>query len=214
MTVSPKERDEMARLLSIIEGKEPVQSTRTVEQSHAGPVELAGPGAITSADITAMAGILSKLNSVDTRTPVIESTENKLFNEALETSRMDDGVKVGKYKIKIQENKKRLAGKQYYSVYHSITNETIADDLSLYETALAAVRLLNNGKFVNSKEVRKLFEQDDIYTSHRVDALRYKYRMTKSTDPMKQDIYESRYQASIDRAMIAKQQIKNLANER
>lgn len=211
MTVSPKERDEMARLLSILDGKKPSTSA-PVTQSTSTPVELAGPGAITQNDINAMAGILSKLNSVETRTAIVES-DDRLFNEALETSRTDDGVKVGKYKIKIQENKKRLAGKQYYSIYHSITNETIADDLSLYETALAAVRLLNSGKFVNSKEIRKLFEQDDVYTSHRVDALMYKYKLSKSTNPMKHDIYESRYQASLDRAMTAKQQIKNLANE-
>lgn len=214
MTVSSQDRDEMTRLLNIIEGKETSSPVKNLPSSSAGSVELAGPGAITQADINAMAGILSKLNSVDTRTTIVENVDDRLFNEALETSRTDDGVKVGKYKIQIQENKKRLAGKQYYSIYHSITNETIADDLSLYETALAAVRLLNNGKFVNSKEVRKLFEQDDIYTSHRVDALRYKYRLSKSKDPMKQDIYESRYQASLDRAMLAKQQIKNLSNER
>lgn len=213
MTVSAKDRDEMARLLNIIEGKESSKPPVTTEYASANAVELAGPGAITQSDINAMAGILSKLNLVDTRTTIVENADDRLFNEALETSRVDNSVKVGKYKIKIQENKKRLAGKQYYSIYHSITNETIADDLSLYETALTAVRLLNSGKFVNSKELRRLFEQDDIYTSHRVDALRYKYRLAKSKDPIKQDIYESRYQASVDRAMSAKQQIKNLSNE-
>jgi len=214
MTVSSKERDEMTRLLSIIEGKQSSLPPANAETYPETTVELAGPGAITQSDINAMAGILSKLNSVDTRpVTLVENVDERRFNEALETSRIDDGVKVGKYKIKIQENKKRLAGKQYYSIYHSITNETIADDLSLYETALAAVRFLNNGKFVNSKEVRKLFEQDDIYTSHRVDALRYKYRLSKSKDPIKQDIYESRYQASVDRAMTAKHHIKNLADE-
>jgi hypothetical protein len=217
MTVSQQERDAMAKLLSIMNGEKPISESKTTvahEHYDNGSI-LSGPG-VTSTDITAMKNILSKLHNLPTsiRPVVINEAVDPELEEAIQTDRTANSVNVGRYQIMIKENPKRLAGKQYYSIYHSVTNDVIADDLSLYETALAAVRLLNNGKFANCKEIRKLFEQDDIYTSHRVDALMYKRKLNKNTDPFKQDIYESRYQASIDKAMIAKKQIKVLANDR
>lgn len=215
MIVSPEERDAMARLREIMDGKKP-SIPKTNVASNDVPVELAGPGVPTQADITAMANILAKINNVNTVRPanVLNESADSELAEAIQTERTANGVNVGRYQIMIKENLKRLAGKQYYSVYNSITNDVIADDLSLYETALAVVRLLNAGKFANCKEIRKLFEQDDLYTAHKVDALMYKRRLQNTKDEMKHDIYESRYQASIDKAMLAKKQIKSLSNVR
>ena len=160
-----------------------------------------------------MASVLGKLNSLSNHVVDGMITESSGFSEvaeALQTERTQHGVKVGRYQILVKEDPKRMAGKQFYSIYNSLTNDTIADDISLYETALTAVRMLNSGKFANSVEVRKLFEQDDAYTSHRVDALIYKRKMLTTNDPSKKDIFESRYQASLDRCMAAKKQIKML----
>jgi hypothetical protein len=213
MTVSQQEKDAMSRLLSILNGDTPSVSSSVQPQHTSNSVELAGPGVPTQADISAMANILNKLNNLPAHVTLHESADKELA-EAIQTERVKDGVNVGRYQIMIKENTKRLAGKQYYSIYHSVTNDVIADDISLYETALAVVRALNNGKFTNCKEIRKLFEQDDIYTAHKIDALMYKRKLQKNTDRMKHDIYESRYQASLDRAMTAKRQIKTLSNVR
>ena len=216
MTVSPEDRDAMARLLDIMNGNSPTTHTT----SHSSPktssgVELAGPGVPTRADVDAMANILGKLSTLTvSKSHILQESVDTELAEAIQTERTETGVNVGRYQIMIKENPRRLAGKQYYSIYHSVTNDVIADDLSLYETALTAVRLLNNGKYANCKEIRKLFEQDDLYTAHRVDALTYKRRLQRLDDPVKHDIYESRYQASIDKAMTAKKQIKNLSNVR
>lgn len=215
MTVTSKEeKDAMARLLNIMSGNpvDQIVERKMPVQTH---VELAGPGQITDADKNAMAAVLARLNSVSTdvvKEMVNESSSQPLISEALHTEKTDNGVKVGRYQIMIKEDPKRLAGKQFYSIYNNITNDTIADDISLYETALAVVRLLNSGKFANNAEVRKLFEQDDAYTSHRVDALIFKRKFTVTTDASKKDIFESRYQASLDRAMTAKKAIKAIAN--
>jgi hypothetical protein len=213
MTVSQQDKDAMSRLLNILNGNPVAPAPTQHHVEGTSPVELAGPGVPTQADISAMANILTKLNNLPTPVTLHESVDKELV-EAIQTERVKDGVNVGRYQIMIKENAKRLAGKQYYSIYHSITNDVIADDISLYETALAVVRALNNGKFTNCKEIRKLFEQDDIYTAHKIDALVYKRKLQKNTDKIKQDIYESRYQASLDKAMTAKRQIKNLANVR
>ena len=212
MTVSQDDRDAMARILSIMNGEKP-SPVQGRNKSLNEEVILAGPGQVTSSDINAMANVLNRLNTVFDESP----NDSRIFEpntqimEALETSRIPNGVKVGRYQIMIKEDAKRLAGKQYYSIYNSVTNDTIADDISLYETALSVIRLLNSGKFANCPDVRQLFEADDAYTSHRVDALMFKRRIAAAGNSAKKDIYESRYQASLDRCMSAKRMIKSLA---
>jgi hypothetical protein len=214
MTVTPEDRDAMARLMEIMGGNAPPSPTgSSVSESTDQPVELAGPGQITRRDVDAMASVLGKLNSLSNHVVDNMITESSGFSEvaeALQTERIQTGVKVGRYQILVKEDPNRMAGKQFYSIYNSLTNDTIADDISLYETALTAVRMLNSGKFANSVEVRTLFEQDDTYTSHRVDALMYKRKILTTNDLSKKDIFESRYQASLDRCMAAKKQIKML----
>lgn len=215
MTVSPEERDAMAKILKIMEGETVTENKSFATSKPTYSSELAGPGAVTDADINAMADVLNKLNNVSSQVVtemVNESYYSPEVDMALKTIKNDDGVKVGRYQIMIKEDQKRLAGKQYYSIYNTRTNDVIADDLSLYETALAVVKLLNNGKYINNPDIRKLFEHDDAYTAHKQDAIRYKRAMIvaeRKNDFVKQDLYESRHQASIDRAMAAKKAIKN-----
>lgn len=212
MTVSPEERDAMANILRIMKGQAP---TKSLTPSHVSEINLSSPGQVTSAEINAMADVLARLNRVSTDV-VSEMVNESNYNSSLEldlsTTKNDQGVKIGRYQIMIKEDQKRLAGKQYYGIYNTLTKDVIADDLSLYETALTVVKLLNSGKYVNHPEIRKLFEQDESYTSHKQDVIRYKRAMIQSErkgDFTKHAIYESRHQASIDRAMAAKKAIKN-----
>ena len=211
-SVTPEDRDAMARILQMMNGETPSSSSApsTISESA---VDLAGPGQVTKADVDAMASVLGRLNNLSNRvvdTMLTEGAVSPAVSEALNTEKLQSGVKVGRYQILVKEDHNRLAGKQFYSIYNSLTNDTIADDISLYETALGVVRLLNSGSFTNSQEVRKLFEYDDLYSSHRVDALVYKKKMSTNPDPSKRQIFESRYQASLDRCMLAKKNIKIL----
>jgi hypothetical protein len=214
MTVTPEDRDAMARILDIMEGRTP--STPTANAGQTGyTAELAGAGQITNADVNAMADVLSKLNNV-TQQVIHESRSDSQLEQAVNTVRNDEGVKVGNYQIMIHGDDTRLAGKQYYSIYNIKTNDVIASDLTLYETALSVVKLLNNGVYVNNPTVRKLFEYDDYYTSHRTDAIRFKARMRKADaqrDFAKVDMYESRYQTAIENAMTYKRHIKKVITE-
>lgn len=214
--VTPEDKDAMARLLSIMEGGTPAPITRPVNIANSSaPVELAGAGQITQADVNAMADVLSKLNNV-TQAVITESTSDPQLRQAVNTVRNEEGVKVGNYQIMIHEDETRIAGKQYYSIYNVKTNDVIANDLTLYETALNVVKLLNNGVYANNPTVRKLFEYDDYYTSNRTDAIRFKARMRKAEqqrDVVKFDLYESRYQTAIENAMIHKRNIKKTITE-
>jgi hypothetical protein len=212
--VTPEDRDAMIRLKAIMEGKTPEISQESSMNSTNYIPELAGTGQVTTMEVNAMADVLNRFNKVSNQvvdTMITESATNPEIGLSLNTERTPVGVKIGRYQILIKEDAKRLAGKQYYSIYNSLTNDTIADDISLYETAIAAVRLLNGGKFANSADVRKLFEADDTYTSHRIDALVFKRKVAKAENASKRNIFEDRYQASLDRAMMAKKLIKTLA---
>jgi hypothetical protein len=218
--VSEQERQAMIRLKSIMEGK-PIPYVLTENQNNENRTYVMPPGppilggAASPEDVNAMADVLTRLNSLSTGvvdTMLTESATMPEVQEALQIERNVDGVKVGRYQILVKEDQARLAGKQFYSIYNSLTNDTIADDISLYETAISVVRLLNSGKFANSSEVRKLFETDESYSSHRVDAIMFKRRLKTTKEISKRDIYESRYQASLDRMMSAKKQLKGLIN--
>jgi len=201
MTVSSEERDFMQNLLDKLNGE--VATTKpgklTEQRKKSGPVELAGPGGVTDSDIMAMSQVLSRLDGL-TNDMVNDPEPTQQFSQALHESRNKIGVMVGKWQIAQHEDATRLAGKKYFSIYHSETQQVIANDISLYETALCVARLLNTGEYVNSIKVRELFEQDDSYTSHRIDAHRFLIRGKKSTNPQQRDLYEARMQASRDRA--------------
>lgn len=216
--VSQQERDDMARLMQIMQGQTPSSDLSNLQESAGTPVILAGPGQVSDRDVAAMADVMKKLeNAVNqTITNVInDSATDTQLQEALITSTTKTGVRIGLYKIDQNLDESRLAGKQYYNVVHSATGTTVAHELSLYEAAHALVRFLNTGKFFNSAEVRQLLEAEASYTSHKIDTVRYHRMMIKSQklgDTIKSQLMETRKHASLDRAMEAKRTIKVIYN--
>ena len=209
--VSEQDRDEMQKILNAFSGKPNSKLT----ESTTAAVELAGPGQVTQKDVAAMADVLKKLNDVTSQI-IMESNTDSQLSEAIQTSKTNNSVNVGRYKIIIKEDTQRLAGKQYYSIYLNNSNNVIANDITLYEVALAVVKLLNSGKYVNSTLVRRLFEVDNRYTSNKTDAIRFKRRSKSAQNEMnfeKSDLFENRYQVSINNAMQAKKEIKLIITE-
>lgn len=211
--VTPEEKDAMARLLAMMNGETPAPAPhQSNRQSVAESQEIGGPGVITQGEINAMADVLGKLNKV-TQQVMLESNGDSEARMAVRTTRIDDGVKVGEYKIEILMNERRLAGKQYYRIEHTGSKTVIANDITLYEVALSVVKLLNSNTYVNDQRIRKLFEIDERYTGHRVDAMTAKIHMRraeKKGEDFRIDVLESRYQKSLDEATRAKQDIKKV----
>lgn len=220
MNVSTQDRDAMMRLMKIMNGEAAPTQNESLSGASASPVELAGAGQVTSRDIQAMAQVLNKLNAV------MESTHQHMWEqgaqdpemaEALITEKQADHVKIGQYKIRVQEDAHRVAGKQYYSVVNVVTGDTLAHELSLYEAAHGLVRMLNRGMWINSPKVRELLEAEAAYTGHRVDAIRYHRMLQKLTESVsnqsKRELYETRKQVSLDKSMQAKKLIKKIYAE-
>lgn len=221
MAVSTEDKDAMARLLQIMEGNVPSPIALTENKNNfatggGDEVILAGPGQTTQRDIQAMAEVIKKLNNAIgdvTKTMVQESQYDKNLKEALETTVTSNGIKIGMYQIIHNQDTSRAVNKQNFSVVNKLTGETIAHELGLYEAAHGLVKLLNSGNFINSAPVRELLESEASYTSHKLDAIRYKRAMKKALSEknmIRYNLYEDRCQSSMDRAMSSKSIIKKI----
>lgn len=221
MSVSAEDRDAMARLLSIMNGQpQEISPLQESKQTAASPVELLGPGQVSSRDINAMADVLRKLeNAVNSTSSNMleESARDPELKAALNTTATSDGVKIGIYKIQQQLDESRVAGKQYYNVINQVTGHVVAHELSLYEAAHGLVKMLNNGLYFNSAPVRQLMEAEAAYTSHKIDAVRF-HRAARKQQKMghegKSQLMETRKQDSLDKAMLAKSNVKKLSQGR
>lgn len=210
MSVSPEEKAEMARMLAIMNGEAPPAAARQATRNQSHIDDTSAPGVPSKASIDAMANVLESLNRV-TQQVLFENNDDPEIRTAVETTRTDDGVKVGGYQITIMTNEKRLAGKQYYQIAHGKTGTIIASDISLYEVAAAVAKLLNGSRYVNNFYVRKLFELDERYTSHRINALNHRRQQRiaeQRGDEMKMDIATNKYEHALEQAVKIKHDIR------
>lgn len=216
MHVTEQDRKAMARLLQIMNGETPEPQPHMIhEHTDLAP---SAPGSPSRAEVVAMADVLRRLDQAVNQTHaqmIQESHMDPHLQEALITESTQQGVKIGVYEIQQHVDNTRVAGHQYYSVVNKTTGETLAHELSLYEAAHGLVKLLNKGEFINSAHVRALLEAESTYTGQKIDAVRHHRHMKKANqrgDHMKAQLMESRKQASMDRAMKAKQQLRKLYN--
>lgn len=212
IVVTDAEREAMARMLAIMNGETPPAPSSSQMVTESLSTE-GGPGSPSQAEIHAMARVLESLNKVTGEVIMESSPDDKL---AVNTRRHKTGVSVGEYKIEIHLNEQRAAGKQYYSIEHTGTGTVIANDITLYEVALAAVKMLNNNNYVNNPTVRRLFELDDHYTSCKIDAMSSKQaqkRAEQRHDMIKEDIYATKFQKALDTAGVIKRDIKKILED-
>ena len=211
--VTDAERDAMARMMAIMNGEAPPLPSTSAQMVTESLSTEGGPGSPSQAEVHAMARVLENLNKVTNEVIMESSSDEKL---AVRTRRDSNTVSVGEYKIEIHLNEQRAAGKQYYSIEHSGTGMVIANDITLYEVALAAVKMLNNNKYVNNPKVRRLFELDDHYTSCKIDAMSSKQaqkRAEQRGDMIKEDIYATKFQKALDTAGSIKRDIKAILED-
>jgi len=211
--VTDAEREAMARMMAIMNGETPPPAPTGSQMVTESLSTEGGPGSPSQAEIHAMAKVLESLSKV-TNEVIMESSPDERL--AVKTRRDSNSVSVGEYKIEIYLNEQRAAGKQYYSIQHTGTGTVIADDITLYEVALAAVKMLNSNKYVNNPTVRRLFELDDRYTSCKIDAMSSKQaqkRAEKRGDMIKEDIYATKFQKALDTAGAIKRDIKAILED-
>lgn len=215
-SISKKDVDFMSSIINVVSGNE--QSIKyldtpspTVSGNPSVNDVLGTPGVPSPADIAAMSDLLKKLNSATNH--VVDDMITASYNspdatETLYTQKIPNGVKIGRYQVTIMEDQTRLAGKQYYQIYNSLTNTVLIEDISLIESAIQIIRALNSGNTISSEQVQNLIERDTAYTSHKIDAIMFKKKAASALSS-KKEIFESRFQSSRDQCIAIRKQIRS-----
>ena len=196
--INPTQIESMAAIMAALSNAEEGISPAQSPLRESTKIDDSNMGAILDAFRTATDNVLSE--AMD------ESGHSVEFQRALETERMDTGVRVGSWKITIRN----VDGfGNYYDVAHNLTNEPIASDLRLYEAALALVNSLNDGETFTSGSIKAIIDLERDYARALSDAVSFASRM-KITEGAQHDIAEARYSESRRQALVAKKAIGKL----
>jgi len=228
---TPQEVAEIKRLSAILEGKrpEPTELTHISNTGTSNPDDIFLQKGPTREDNKAMAKILSKFSKTtgitkfstvdDGATNVvsnlIETAQvDRELREALITQKEDNAVKIGAWKIKkhLREN---VIGKDetIYRVSNVTTNQAIKASFLVLESARTVVKLLNQGAEVSHPTIKKIAELELTYRKQRQKALEERrswHRAKKLNDEFKKDLYEAKFDAAKSRALLTREQIRNI----
>ena len=89
---------------------------------------------------------------------VTKNKNNPKFNEAVSTKKRDDGVEVGNYIIQVVKQKYKS-----YHIINKLNQDTLFNEIRLYETAYLIVKSLINGSNVDSEEIENLLDENEEY---------------------------------------------------
>jgi hypothetical protein len=166
---------------------------------------------VDQAQVDAMSDVLKKLKSnVDTAAQgiVTESKKNPDLGFAVEAQRTDErSVSVSRYTIQAEE--KTLTeglSKNFYNVVDTQTNEIVAADLGLFESAMGVVKhLLYTNKVA---AVDKIINLDSVYLSAMTEAYAYKKRMSRLDESTAtHDVAAAKYSQAKQKLASAKMRI-------
>ena len=199
---SRKDVDAMANIMKALNGDK--SGVQQQAQQEAQAREAAGiidttPG-VKTADVKAMENILSAFNSASTN---VASKVATTINEAKKTN---VGVDIGMYSVEKNDD-------GYYDIRDNRTNDTLFEDLYIYETAFVIAKHLNEGKKINSEQITRVMSTNALFEHYYEDALVHKNAFKKAKarkDLQKMDVAEARFGRAKDEAAKAKKQIKSI----
>lgn len=199
---SRKDVDAMSNLMKALNGDK--SGVKQQAQQEAQAREEAGiidtsPG-VKTADVKAMENILSAFNSASS------NVSKKVATTINEAKKTNIGVEIGLYSVEKNDD-------GYYDIRDNRTNDTLFEDLYIYETAFVITKHLNDGKKVNSDEITKVMSTNALFEHYYEDALVHKnsYKKAKARkDSHKMGVAEARFSRAKDEAAKSKKNIKNL----
>ena len=125
-------------------------------------------------DVLEMKKILSSFQDVANKTVgniVSTSKNDPIIKETLRRRITENSMQYGHYKVISKYTKTKI---KVYDVLDMNTNECIANDLFLYESAFAITKLLNKGNKPLDHKIRKIIMLEEKYCSNRAEAIYYK----------------------------------------
>lgn len=190
----PREIEAMARLNRIMNG-EILES----EETGVDPTQGVTPSAID--DMKNILKVFGGANAVQEQVK-----ESPRFREAIATHKTENGVQIGSWEIKVNEDS---TGKTY-DVINIHTSEAIALDLTLYESAVGLTKLLNFHVGINDPKIKKLLALEEDYARYRQDAAVFKVRAKQrqqAGDTFRAAVAEDRFKENRDHAIRLREEI-------
>jgi hypothetical protein len=195
-----KDVDAMSNLMKALNGdksalKEQVAKEQEV-MAESGHIDTS-PG-VKSTDIKAMENIMSAFNNAS------NNVSKKVAKTMHESVRTPTGVAVGLFSVE-----KTAEG--YYHIRDNRSDDTLFEDICLYETAYIITKHLNDGKKVNSKEMTRIIASNAVFEQFYYDAMEYRdtyAKAKKRKDYSKMDVAEARFTRAKSEAGAAKHGIK------
>jgi len=228
------EVDEMERLNRIMAGERPPPTATSATTSAGAP----NPDAIilskapTSTDISDMANIMKNFagatgiksfrqvndaadNAVET---LVEEAQNAPeLREALITTQTDNGIKIGVWEITKHLREGVTSKKEHvYKVHNTITGKKIKASFLISESAMAMVKLLNNGADFTHSKVKQIAQYEVEYRQMRKRALEEKVlwqRAKENHSKFKMSLFEAKFDAAKSRALLVRERVINLYNQ-
>lgn len=194
MVTDPREIEAMARLNRIMKG-EILES----EESGVDPTQGVAPSAIED-----MKSIMKAFGGASAVQEQVK--ESPRFREAIATHKTAQGVQIGSWEIKVNEDS---TGKTY-DVINVHTSEAIALDLTLYESAVGLTKLLNFHVGINDPKIKKLLALEEEYARYRQDAAVFKVRAkqrSQAGDSFRAAVAEDRFKENRDHAIRLREEI-------
>lgn len=192
----------MQRLMDIVGGAAPVSISAAPGQRASNPMS--------DPNVAQMRGILERFYHAAEQSigkVVREAPHDRPLREALLTEPVADGVRMGEWEIRaIGEGKRRA-----YDVVRCGESTPLVAELALYEVAFGLVRLLNEGKALNTSPVLALLHEERRYHGALSEAIRLRQRLAQADLPApRRTIFSARYDAAKQQALAARAQITNL----
>ncbi len=199
---SQKDVNAMSNLMKALNGdktalKEQVSHEKQVME-NSGQIDTSH--GVKTADIKAMENILSAFNNAST------NVSKKVATTMNESTKIHNGVKVGMFSVEKTED-------GYYDIRDNRSNDTLFENICLYETAYVITKHLNSGKKINSTELTKIMATNAIFEQFYFDAIQYKdtyAKAKKRKDISKMNIAEARFTRAKSEAGRAKRSIKSI----
>jgi hypothetical protein len=151
-------------------------------------------------DIKAMENIMSAFNNASA------NVSKKVATTMNESTKTPKGVKVGMFSVEKTDE-------GFYDIRDNRTNDTLFENICLYETAYVITKHMNSGKKINSPELTKIMASNAIFEKFYFDAIQFKdsyAKAKKRKDISKMNISEARFTRAKSEAGSAKRSIKSI----
>lgn len=234
MTPTRDDIAEMDRLSRILAGERipPTAASATTSAGAPDPNAIILSTVPTTEDVSNMANIMKNFAGAtgtksftalhDTAVEAVEvlvedSQEAPLLREALITTQTDQGIKIGAWEITKHLRESVTAKDEYiYRVHNTNTGKKIKASFLIVESAMAMVKLLNDGADFSHPKVRQIAQFEVQYRESRKRALEEKVLWRRAKDKhsnFKMSLYEAKFDAAKTKALLIRERVINLYNQ-